>query len=152
MLSFCILWDPKYNNRVHNSPPTEPILNQINPVHAIHPISRRSILILSSHYKPRSSKWFPSFGFHHQTLYRPLLPPIRATCPAHLILLYVITRILREEYWSWRSSVCNFLQSAVPSSLIHSHVFLSTLLCLTQRVFLNVTDQVWHPYNRPEKL
>ena len=56
-----------------------------------HPTSWRSNLILSSH--PRlgfPSGLFPS-GFPTKTLYTLLLSPIRATCPAHLILLNFIT-------------------------------------------------------------
>ena len=44
-----------------------------------------------------------------------LLFPIRATCPAHLILLDFINRtILGEKYTSLSSSLCSFL---------HSHVY-----------------------------
>jgi len=51
-----------------------------------HPTSRRPTVILSYHLPlgPPSDLFLS--GFHTKTLYTPLLSPIRATCPAHVMI------------------------------------------------------------------
>ena len=91
---------------------------------------------------------FPS-DFPTKNLCTPLLSPIRATCPAHLILLHLIIRtIWGEEYRSLSSSLCSFLYSPVTSSLLGPNILLNTLLSNTLILHssLNVRDQVSHPY------
>ena len=91
-----------------------PSLSWASPIQSIcpHPTSWRSILILSTHLRlGLPSGLFPS-GYPTKTLYTPLSSPIRATCPAHLILLHFITHtILGEQYKSFSSSLCSLLHS-----------------------------------------
>ena len=91
-----ILRNPKFHSPVSTTCPC-PKPHQSSPYP--HPISRKSILILSSHLH----LGLPSGSFPHvspsKTLHTPLLYPIRATFLAPLILLNFITRILLTKYF-----------------------------------------------------
>ena len=143
-----ILWNPKVHYRIHKCPPPVCILSQMIQFILPYPASWRSFLILSSHLRlGLPSGLFPS-GFPTKTLYVPLLPPISATCPAHLILDFITRTIFSEQYRSLSSSLCSFLHFAVTSSLLGPNILLNTLFSntLSRRSSLSVSDQVSHPY------
>ena len=129
--------EPKSSLPNSQCPPPVPILSQLNPVHTPNPTSWRSILILSSHLSlDLPCGLFPS-GFPTTTLYTPLLTPIHATCPAHLILLHFITwTILGDEYKSLSFSLCSLLHSLLTSSLLGPNILLNTTLKHPQSIFL----------------
>ena len=102
-----------------------------------------------------SLQWSPSLRFPHQDPIHPLSSPIRATCPAHLILLdYITCTILGEEYKLFNSSLCNLLHSPVTSSLQGPNILLNTMFSNTLSFLssLNVGDQVSHPYKTTGKI
>jgi hypothetical protein len=91
------LWNLKVHYHVHKIPPTDPTLSQLNPVRPIDsylPKVHLNVIFLPT---PRSSQWSLTFGPRNQNLVN--TSPMRATCPAHLILLDLITLTLSgDEY------------------------------------------------------
>jgi hypothetical protein len=66
----------------------------MSPLHISTPFSLRSNLILSSHEGRVIRSCFCPSDFHTKTLHALYFLTIRATRPAHLVHLYIITRIV----------------------------------------------------------
>jgi hypothetical protein len=117
--------------------------------------SWRSILILFSHLRlGLPSGRLPS-GLPTKSLYASIFSSTRATCPAYLILLDLITRIIfGDEYRSLSPLLCILLQSPAFSSLLGPNILHSTQFSNTLRLCssLSVRDPVSHPYRTTGKI
>ena len=91
----CILWNLRIHYHVHNSPPLDSVLRQINPVYALPTNFFKFVLILSPHQclGLPSSIFLPRFPT--KSLCEPL--PLHATCPAHPFLLDLIAYLMFVE-------------------------------------------------------
>jgi len=106
---------PRVSNWRERSPMTNACKSQLDP-HI--PLPEDPSIILPS--TPGSPIWSLS-GFPTKILYTILPSPIRATCPAHFILLDFITRTILGEY-RLSSSLCSFLHSPVTLSLLGPNI------------------------------
>jgi hypothetical protein len=104
------LWNPKVHYRVQTSPPLDPILSQLKPVRPIDPYLPNVHLNVILPPTPRSSQWFLAFGPPNQNSVNISLLPMRATCPAHLILLDLITLTILHSQFGGK----NFRSFTVP--------------------------------------
>jgi hypothetical protein len=79
--------------------------------------------------------------------------PIHATCPAHQILLNLITQIISgNKCKSWSSSLCSFLHSLATSYLLRPNVFLGTFLSKHPYILpsLRQNNMQMHCVNKPQ--
>jgi hypothetical protein len=83
-----------------------------------HPISRRAILVLSSHLRWGLPSGLFLSHIRTKTLYTPFHSPIRTTCLTHLILDSITRTILGEEYRSFSFSLCSFPHSLLTPFLL----------------------------------
>jgi len=142
-----ILWNQEVHYRIHLSLSWARSIQSISP----HPNSWRYILILCCHLRLGLPSGLFHSGFPTKTLYKPVLSPISAACPTHLILLDLTTRIIfGEEQRELSSSLHSFLHFPVTSSLLGQNI-LSTVFS-NVRSLLNVSNHVSHPYKTKRKI
>jgi len=119
--------EPEYSISHSQEPATCPCTEPDQSGPCCHPTSWRSILILYSRLRlGLSSGSFLRLPHQNPLCTSPV--PIIATCPAHLILLYLFTLIIfGEGYRSLSSSLCSFPHSPLTSPLLGPKILLNTL-------------------------
>jgi hypothetical protein len=129
-----LLWNPEIYNRVKKSPSLVPVLIQMNPVHNFPPyFSLTFIITLSSDLRLDVPSDLFSSGPRTKILYRYLICPICATCPAHLILLVLILIVFGEAYKLRSSSLFSLLQYFLILSLTDLADYMLSPVCFQLR-------------------
>ena len=114
----------KVHYRSHKCPAPVHILRQIDSIHKPTSNFMKIHLNITLTSSPGSPKCSLSLRFSPpKPCFRLSSPPIRGTCPSHVILLDFITQtILGEQCRSLSSSLYNFLHSPVTSSLLGPNI------------------------------
>ena len=142
-----ILWNPTFYFRIQKRPTPVPILSHSNTVHASPSYLLKIHFNIIFPYTPRSSQ---VASFRQVTPSKPCihLSSKRSTCPAHFIIVDLITRIIYvKDYQSLSPLLCSFLHSPVTSSLLGTNIFPNILFSnsLSLRSSLNATKHTISP-------
>jgi len=99
----CLLWNPTVQYSVHNIPPLVPILSHMYPIHKFPTYFPKIHPNISSHLHLGLPNSLFHSGFPTNNLYTFLIPPMRAICSAHPILLDLITLITFGDVYKLRN-------------------------------------------------
>jgi len=130
-----LVWNPQVHYCVHKAMPLVHIVSQMNPVDTLPP------------YFPKIHPNIVLCAF--------LISPMCTACPAHLILLDLITQIMFGEVYKLQSfSFCSLLQPPTIASCLGPSLLLSTLFSYTLNPSssLVMRDQVSHPHKTAGKI
>ena len=109
-----IIWSLTVHYRINKRPLSVPILSQLGEVHTLMSQCMNTLINIILPSTPASPKWSLSLTVPIETVYKPLLSHIRATWPAHLILL-------ERALVPWNTCVCVHIHTY---TYIHIHTYI----------------------------
>jgi hypothetical protein len=118
----------QFSQKLATGPYSEPDESKPHPKPYFHKIHFNIILVSMPRFSAMVSSlstFQPKFFEHFSS------PPCARHAPSHLAVLDLIKIIFGKKNKLWTSSLCNFLQPPVTSSIFGPHILLSTLFSNT---------------------